>query len=289
MTLTQLHYLVALYEADNATQAAKKLHITRPALTNGIRQLEADLGTKLVTTKNNQIHFTEQGKLAVVQARKVLQAVDDLYQAVQPPETKTFRIGLLSQIQPILDRISNYHAGKLALSFQDPDELYYEVAHRQLDLAFTVFADQKSLADPSLQFDQVFSDHLGAFAVPGTPLAKQGKISYRQLQEVNVIVSDDRYNQQFIQKIMKEYGPLNIILTTPGINLVHHLMDNETILIGRKTQLELSPYADQIQLAELANPKLNQIRFDFGWLYMSDHRFSKDERALIRTMTADFY
>ncbi|WP_408621470.1 hypothetical protein [Limosilactobacillus galli] len=66
-------------------------------------------------------------------------------------------------------------------------------------------------------------------------------------------------------------------------------MDNETILLGRRSQLDWSPYKDQIRLVELSNQTLNQVKFSFGWLYLRNHHFYKSERSLIRAMTADFY
>lgn len=82
MTITQLRYLVELTESANATQAAQKLNVTRPALTNGIRQLEEQLNTKLVVTHNNKITLTANGQKVVAQAKKILNDVNTLYELV---------------------------------------------------------------------------------------------------------------------------------------------------------------------------------------------------------------
>ena len=82
MTITQLRYLVELAESANATQAAQKLNVTRPALTNGIRQLEEQLNTKLVVAHNNKITLTANGQKVVAQAKKILNDVNTLYELV---------------------------------------------------------------------------------------------------------------------------------------------------------------------------------------------------------------
>ena len=120
MTITQLRYLVELAESANATQAAQKLNVTRPALTNGIRQLEEQLNTKLVVTHNNKITLTANGQKVVAQAKKILNDVNTLYELVGNHDRPTLRIGLLSNIQPIMERIGDYHDGQVALSFQSP-------------------------------------------------------------------------------------------------------------------------------------------------------------------------
>jgi DNA-binding transcriptional LysR family regulator len=290
MTIVQLRYLTVLYESANATQAAQKLHVTRPALTNGIRQLEEELQVQLVVSQNNKLSFTEIGKVVVMQAQKILANVDELYRIVHNHDDHVFKIGLLSNIQPIMEQISNYHEEKISLSFQEPAELYQSIKRRQLDLAFTVLADQQPIDDPELQFDPVFEDHLGVFAIPENRLNRNGQaISYEELQTESVIVSRDQANEKFIDQIMAKHGSLNIIFSTPGINLVGHIMDNETVLIGRKMQLLFSPHKDEIELVELPNQILNRVTFSFGWLYLADHQFSKSERSLIRNITAAFY
>lgn len=82
MTITQLRYLVELTESANATQTAQKLNVTRPAPTNGIRQLEEQLNTKLVVTHNNKITLTANGQKVVAQAKKILNDVNTLYELV---------------------------------------------------------------------------------------------------------------------------------------------------------------------------------------------------------------
>lgn len=289
MTITQLRYLVELAESANATQAAQKLNVTRPALTNGIRQLEEQLNTKLVVTHNNKITLTANGQKVVAQAKKILNDVNTLYELVGNHDRRTLRIGLLSNIQPIMERIGDYHDGQVALSFQSSQELLRSIQQQTLDLAFTVVPNDTPLDSLPVQFDPIFEDHLGAFAIPENPLVPKHVISYQELQKENIIVSHDADNERFIHQIMAKHGSLHIVLTTPGINLVHHIMDNETILLGRRSQLDWSPYKDQIKLVELSNQTLNQVKFSFGWLYLRNHHFAKSERSLIRAMTADFY
>ncbi|MBU3829569.1 MAG: LysR family transcriptional regulator [Candidatus Limosilactobacillus merdavium] len=288
MNVTQLRYLVTLAESTNATQAARDLNITRPALTNGIHQLEDELNIKLVTTSNNKISLTDQGKIAVAQAKIILSDVKTLYQLVGNQKDRVLKIGILSNIQPIMNELSSYE-GQVNLSFQKPNELVQSVQNGQLDLAFTAFPNSMCPNDPQLHFDPVFDDHLGAFVISDNPLVAKHSLSYQDLQRENIIISHDHDNEQFIQQIIAKHGPLHIVFSTPGINLVHHIMDNETVLIGRKTQLDYSPDKDTIKLVELPIKELNQITFSFGWLYLDHHQFSKDERALIRRMTAGFY
>jgi Bacterial regulatory helix-turn-helix protein, lysR family len=47
MVLAQIRYFLALYDELNFTRAAKRCGVSQPSLTNGIRNLECQLGGKL--------------------------------------------------------------------------------------------------------------------------------------------------------------------------------------------------------------------------------------------------
>lgn len=68
MTITQLRYLVELTESANATQAAQKLNVTRPALTNGIRQLKENIIVSHDADNERFIHqiMAKHGSLHIV-------------------------------------------------------------------------------------------------------------------------------------------------------------------------------------------------------------------------------
>lgn len=60
-----------IYEELNLTRAARRLHMTQPALTYRINQLEKEWDIKIFTKVKNGIDFTPQGKLAVDFASKM--------------------------------------------------------------------------------------------------------------------------------------------------------------------------------------------------------------------------
>jgi Transcriptional regulator len=51
MELRTLTYLVAIADAGTITAAARQLHITQPALSRQIKDLEIELGTQLLFVK----------------------------------------------------------------------------------------------------------------------------------------------------------------------------------------------------------------------------------------------
>lgn len=61
MEMQQIRYYVALAETLNFTRAAEQCHVSQPALTRAIQQLEYELGGPLVRREGRNSHLTELG------------------------------------------------------------------------------------------------------------------------------------------------------------------------------------------------------------------------------------
>src|SRR5438445_4771241 len=83
MELRHLRYFVAVAEVLNFTKAAAKLHLAQPSLTRQIRNLEEELGVRLLNRSRNHVALTEEGRSFLVDARRILALATDSIQAVQ--------------------------------------------------------------------------------------------------------------------------------------------------------------------------------------------------------------
>lgn len=78
-----LEQLITFAEFGTLAATAEHLLITQPSVTRGMQKLEAELGVTLFDRKPNKISLTKTGKLAVLEARKVLEAQANFIQIVQ--------------------------------------------------------------------------------------------------------------------------------------------------------------------------------------------------------------
>ena len=76
MTLQQLKYIVAVAETGNMTEAAEKLYIAQPSLTNAIRNLENEMGITAFTRSNKGVELTREGEELLSYARQILEQAD---------------------------------------------------------------------------------------------------------------------------------------------------------------------------------------------------------------------
>ncbi|WP_457788349.1 LysR family transcriptional regulator [Pseudomonas sp. PL-6] len=75
MKLHQLRALLAICESGSIQEASRLLHISQPALSKGIKELEAELGVPLLVRSNRGITVTEYGERLVRRARLILEEV----------------------------------------------------------------------------------------------------------------------------------------------------------------------------------------------------------------------
>lgn len=77
MELRHLRYFVAVAERENISQAAKSLHVSQPALSRQIRDLEFELGVSLLKRGGKFVRLTEAGRVFLQETRAALSRVDD--------------------------------------------------------------------------------------------------------------------------------------------------------------------------------------------------------------------
>src|ERR1700761_4475821 len=83
MELRHLRYFVAVAEEENVTRAALKLHVSQPALSRQIRDLEDELGFLLLERSAKSVRLTEAGKIFQREAKAVVQRLDEAVQAAR--------------------------------------------------------------------------------------------------------------------------------------------------------------------------------------------------------------
>jgi DNA-binding transcriptional LysR family regulator len=77
-----LRHFLLIAEAGTFTAAARRAHVTQPALTAGIRRLEASLGARLFDRGRTGASLTEAGRALLPHARAAVVAVDEGRRAI---------------------------------------------------------------------------------------------------------------------------------------------------------------------------------------------------------------
>src|SRR5438045_9389546 len=82
--LRHLRYFVAVAEAENVLRAAtQKLHVSQPAVSRQIRDLEDELGVQLFERTGKAVSLTDAGRVFLREARAVLERTDEAVKNVR--------------------------------------------------------------------------------------------------------------------------------------------------------------------------------------------------------------
>ena len=105
--LRHLRYFLAVADTLHFGQAAERLGMSQPPLSQQIRQLETLIGAQLFVRSHRRVQLTDAGVLLQQQARQILQQVDgaiEQAQQVQRGESGELRIGL-TRATPLVPQI----------------------------------------------------------------------------------------------------------------------------------------------------------------------------------------
>ncbi len=152
MDFQQLMTFCTVVSEGSMTAAAAKLSVTQPAVSQQIRNLETELGTKIVVRGVRHIRLTVQGQLLYNHARKILNLMQNVRTAVQTMSDDLegeIQIGTLNSIginliTPIIGAILKPSQQKLhmGLSYGIGSEIIKKMRDKEIDIA--ILPDLKS-------------------------------------------------------------------------------------------------------------------------------------------------
>ncbi len=76
MELRHLRFFIATAEEENVSLAASKLHISQPAISRQIHDLEYEIGFQLFERSGKALKLTEAGRAFLVDAKELLRSAD---------------------------------------------------------------------------------------------------------------------------------------------------------------------------------------------------------------------
>lgn len=137
----RLRKFIVIVEQGSFTKAALKLHISQPALTTSIKNLENELKTTLIERKPRSLNLTPAGEL-VYQAAKRLSVeqnnlahnLDELKKAPKP-----LRIGLIDSIgSQLFNNSYELIDNPISVVVNNSQYLISEVFNNRIDIAYVI-------------------------------------------------------------------------------------------------------------------------------------------------------
>ena len=277
MVDSKLYSLVAVYECGSFVAAAKRLHVTQPAVSQHVKALETELGVTVFEREGGRLLVTKQGECVIRCAQKMIGLAGDLRQELSDGRDLrghlTVGVTHTSESNPIAEALARYCSRNEGVSIKLVTEsisnLYRMLKSRELDLAVA----EGRAADPALQFILLDTDYLALAVSPGNPLAKQNTVTLDELKKERLIL---RLPDSGTRSLCLSH-PENNNLNVSDFNVIMELDNVATIkdLICRGFGVSILPRSvclDEIKKGEIALlpvENLSMVR-EMNLIYRSD-------------------
>lgn len=235
MELRHLRYFVAVAEELNFTRAAEKLRLAQPSLTRQIRNLEQELGVRLLDRSRNQVSLTEEGRRFLVDARRLVALSLESVKAVQRfsrGESGQLNLGYLFKFNfdllPATLNTFRQTCPEIAVNLFDmsPAEQLRALESRKIDLGFVGLRPPAAGRNISSLSWQCIAHHNVVVVLPAHyPLAKKSKIKLSELKSLFFVAMSEETNpgsRDWLSAICGEAGFTPRILQ--DVNLESGLM-----------------------------------------------------------------
>ncbi len=194
LTLRQLKVFESVARHLNYTRAAEELHLSQPAVSMQIKQLEEGLGVALFEQLGKRIHLTEAGQEALTYARSVTQQLDELegvLNQIRGLSGGRLRISVATTANYIIPTLlgtfsRRYPDVTVTLDVTNRETLLRQLNENTVDL---VIMGQPP-AEADVEAEPFMENPLVVVAPPDHPLAGKKKIPLAQLQEETFLVRE---------------------------------------------------------------------------------------------------
>lgn len=199
MNLRHFRYFVAVAEERHFHRAAERLRVSQPGLSLQIKELEQELGVRLLERSNRKVIVTEEGEIFLRRSRAILESVAEAQKEMQTLSLTGggLRIGYMSaamatSLVPLLKELRADHQDfALGLRQMTPEAQLRAVASGALDAGFVDLDASRStvnIEDKLLVIERAWRENLVAALPLDHPLAKAKSVRIDQLEREPLIV-----------------------------------------------------------------------------------------------------
>ena len=262
MEIRQLRYFIAVAQSLSFTEAAKRLYITQPSLSQQIAALEKDINVKLFIRNKQGVQLTSAGLAFLAEATDIVHRSEEAIKIARQASCGIIgklRVGFLGPVQghflpKLLACFRRKHPGiELTFFRLTVGGLDQALLENNLDIGFSVLTDIDDL--PVFSWKKISTDIVSLVMPSDHPLSSEKTIDTSIVARQPFVFSEREsatrvYNN--LQRICRNRGFVpNIVSTSPCI---------ESVLLSIETGIGLSVYP-RYAVENYASPYLHVVEF----------------------------
>lgn len=267
LKMRELRVLLSVAEHGSFRKAGAALHITQPAVTKAIADVETVLGARLFDRSAQGVTATVQGRSFIRHAAAIfgeLKSAAEELEIIASGSQGTLHVGTVPMpaagVLPVaVHRLMQEHK-KIFVSVTEGPEasLADGLRRRALDVMFSRYAEFGPGED--LHFDTLFEDAICIIANKAHPLAARRRVAWRDLEHgAWVLPPPNSYFRHHIHRVLNKQGietPRHAIETT-SIHIMYGMITHAPMLaFATRSQFAFSPLRHQLAQIAVVLPQV---------------------------------
>jgi len=281
------------------TKAAETLHMTQPAVTFQVRQLEEYFNTRLFDRTHNRISLTEAGARVYEYSDKIFELYGEMENAVREMTGEisgSLTIGASTTIAEYMlpallgDFRAKYPDVSIHLKVSNTDGIVSMVENNTIDLGVV----EAPVSNKNLVVDECRRDHLVAIVPPNHPKANLKAITLEQLLEYPFICREEGSGtREVIAEYMNRWSKCQTCMDVAmelgspeavkgaveagmGISVVSNATIQKELRLGTLVSIDLDPPLERpfsfVHQKQKFRVRVMEELLDFARAYCQEHR-----------------
>ena len=256
MEIRQVYYVLEVAKQKSFSRAARTLYVTQPAISHQINSLEAELQIKLFVRDTHSVELTPDGEKFCHYARKIVGAIDDLYEAFDlegSDEKPVLRIGVYPFYgkSPLRQHLTTFFAANSNvmgnIKVTDNYAAYDMIRSGELDFAI-IKCRRDNL--PDLEYTEIGSERLYAVISRKMPGLSSNIMKLSDLGNYPLLTGEK--DSHFYIEMEKLYRENNVPFRVSFMNTLETNMMQDMVRDGIGIMLATEGTAISLEDEEIA-------------------------------------
>lgn len=288
MNLKQLRAFVAVATYQSFAQAGEHLHLSQPALSLTIKNLEEHLGGVLLSRTTRSVSLTPEGEVLLPLARQLLADWDNAEELLR--QRFTLQLGRVSiaampafagNLLPPVLKVFRERYPRVNVTVHDVinEQVLELVRHRRVELGIGFEPE----ASEPLLFKPLYLDRFVAVVPTDSPLARQARVSWEELLKQDFIALQRPSAVRLLleRHVAADHGKLAVAFESHQLSTIGRMVANglgvsavPALCIGQMRELGA-------QCVPLVAPSIERR---IGVILLADHKLSAAAQAVLEVL-----
>lgn len=296
MDIQQLYYFINIVECDyNLSLAAKKIHISQPALSQFISNFENEKDVQLFNRKQGRLNsLTRAGEMIYQYALQIVKQHEEMQEMVRVEGLKqkgTIRIGLPSLILRVYfsdyfpNLVLNNPNVHLEIIENGSNDLRKKLINGEIDIAILI--EPTSLDTKNYEQHVIQIDEMVAFMDPNNPLAEKEKLEWPDLKDYPIATFNSTFmtNHLVTQKLETHSTAHQIQFTSSSWDYLIETTRNKDIVAILPRPIEKFFQSEQTEFKHFRD----YIPFNFHLCRSFKKKYTSVENFVFDDLINHFY